>query len=137
MSIVQESLKPSGRFSFAQYAAGALILGAVVCSTIVLTSSLDDRSTLNPNSDVLASPRPVQWEGIQFDSAIWDFGTVDLFQREFANSTKLTHSFRLSNVAGEKVTVKSVRSSCGCISTEQGPFVLAPGGQKSLEVAVL
>ena len=69
---------------------------------------------------VLAAPR------ITVDSSVYEFGTV-------VEGVVVTHTFVLTNAGGETLAISSVRTSCGCTTTDFAKKSLAPGESVNLD----
>lgn len=65
---------------------------------------------------------------LRIDKAVHDFGTID----EAAG--KVSHSFRLTNVGKDPVTILYVRSGCNCVKAEAPRAPIAPGASANLTV---
>ena len=69
----------------------------------------------------------VQAPTITFESAAYDFGTVD-------QATQVTHRFTFRNTGGLELTPDNVRSSCGCTAAASATAAIAPGASGAIEV---
>ena len=75
--------------------------------------------------------RSVQAGGLRCDEPVWNFGEVDSVK-----NPRLTHEFVLVNESNETVSVKKVRSSCGCMVVGDYDSELPPGGGTELQVVL-
>lgn len=66
---------------------------------------------------------------IQVDKPVYDFGEV-------LEGSPVTHTFVLSNVGDEMLTISRVWASCGCTTTALAKTSLAPGESVTLEAIV-
>ena len=69
---------------------------------------------------VLAAPQ------ITVDNAVYEFGTV-------LEGVVVTHTFVLTNNGGGTLAISSVRTSCGCTTTDLAKKDLAPGESVNLD----
>ena len=70
---------------------------------------------------VLAAPQ------IAVDNAVYEFGTV-------LEGVVVTHTFVLTNAGDQTLAITTVRTSCGCTTTDLAKKSLAPGESVNLDV---
>lgn len=104
---------------------GAIVGVAAMIAIVVLRSLADGYS-----GDRMSRPTiKATAGGLACEDAVWDIGSVDV-----TDSPRLSHTFTLHNRSDQRIQIKKVLSSCGCLVADGYERSIPPG--KSCELTV-